>query len=151
MPTPRDVGMQLGPESDTSPQPLLVEIAPGELLDKITILQIKSARITDAMKLRYVRIELESLRSVREGQLPTNQSLAALTAELRAVNEVLWDVEDAIRRCEAEADFGPRFIELARSVYHENDRRAALKRQVNDLCGARFREEKDYPAYRVAP
>jgi hypothetical protein len=124
-----------------------VEIAPGELIDKITILQIKAQRITDADKLRNVRAELATLSATRDRALPAVPGLAALTAELRAINESLWVIEDDIRRCEREQDFGPRFVELARSVYHQNDRRAAVKRRINELLGSTLREEKQYAPY----
>jgi tetratricopeptide (TPR) repeat protein len=127
--------------------PVLVEVAPGELLDKLTILEIKAARIADADKLRHVREELRVLTAARDGALPASAELARLTAELKAVNEQLWDVEDELRRCEAGRSFGARFIELARSVYKMNDRRAALKRRVNELLGSHLVEEKSYAAY----
>jgi tetratricopeptide (TPR) repeat protein len=128
-------------------RPVTVEIAPGELIDKVTILEIKSARLTDADKLANVRRELAALVAARERAVPPSADLARLTAELKAANEALWEIEDGIRRCEHGQDFGPRFIELARSVYRTNDRRAALKRRINELLGARFLEEKSYAKY----
>ena len=128
-------------------KPILVEIAPGELIDKITILQIKSERIVAADKLKNVRVELEVLAAARDAAMPATAELADLTAQLKQINEALWDIEDAIRDCEREQDFGPKFIELARSVYHSNDRRAALKRQINELLGSKLIEEKSYAAY----
>ena len=125
-----------------------VEVSPGELLDKITILEIKSQRISDAAKLRNVAVELRALEAARRA-LPESPALAALAAELKAVNEALWRIEDDIRRCDRDGDFGPRFVELARSVYRTNDRRAALKRRVNELLGARIVEEKSYADYGV--
>ncbi len=129
------------------PQPILVEIAPGELLDKIIILEIKAQRITDVDKLHNVRTELAALRAIRERAIPTSAELGELATELHQVNENLWDVEDAIRLCERDGDFGPRFVELARSVYRHNDRRAALKRRINELLGSAIREEKQYTSY----
>ena len=128
-------------------KPILVEVAPGELIDKITILQIKSERITDADKLKNVRVELEVLEAARDGAMAATLELGSLTAQLKQVNEALWEIEDGIRDCEREQDFGPKFVELARSVYHSNDRRAALKRQVNELLGSKLIEEKSYAAY----
>ena len=128
-------------------KPILVEVAPGELIDKITILQIKCERMADAAKLRNVRVELEVLEAARDGATASSPELSALTAQLKQVNEALWEIEDAIRDCEREQDFGPKFVELARSVYHSNDRRAALKRQVNELLGSKLIEEKSYAAY----
>lgn len=124
-----------------------IEIGAGELLDKITILQIKQARISDPEKLRNVAHELAVLQRARQGGLPTLAELDRLEAELQSVNEALWVIEDDIRACEAARDFGPRFIELARSVYRQNDRRAALKKQINLLCGSNIIEEKSYAPY----
>ncbi len=128
-------------------KPILVEIAPGELIDKITILEIKSERIADAGKLKNVRVELQVLEAARDAAMAASAELAELTAQLKQVNEALWEIEDAIRDCERGGDFGPKFIELARSVYHSNDRRAALKRQINELLGSKLVEEKSYAAY----
>ena len=128
-------------------KPILVEIAPGELIDKITILEIKSERIADAGKLKNVRVELDVLAAARDAAMAASAELADLTAQLKQVNEALWEIEDAIRDCERGQDFGPKFIELARSVYHSNDRRAALKRQINELLGSKLIEEKSYAAY----
>ena len=127
--------------------PILVEIAPGDLVDRMTILVIKTERITDAAKLANVRIELETLQRARDAGVPASDELDRLTAELKAVNESLWEIEDDIRDCERAQDFGPRFIELARAVYVTNDQRAALKRQINDLLGSRIVEEKSYASY----
>jgi hypothetical protein len=124
-------------------RPLLVEVAAGDLLDRLTILQIKSERIRDPARLRHVRAELEALAGPRRA-LGESPELAALAAQLREVNERLWDVEDELRLCERLQDFGPRFIELARSVYRTNDRRAALKGAVNDLLQSPLVEEKSY-------
>ena len=130
-----------------SSRPILVEIAAGELIDKITILQIKSERIQDVAKLQNVRQELNVLTHARDDLLPPSDSLTAATAELKRINEGLWEIEDEIRDCERRQDFGARFVELARSVYMTNDQRAAVKRQINDLSGSRLVEEKSYAAY----
>jgi hypothetical protein len=126
------------------PPPLRVEISAGELIDKITILQIKSERIRDAAKLGHVRAELAALLAANDGSLRPSAELTALRDELRSVNEALWTVEDELRLCERNQDFGSRFVALARSVYRHNDRRAALKRQINELLGSRLIEEKSY-------
>jgi Family of unknown function (DUF6165) len=128
-------------------RPVLIEAAPGELLDKITILEIKSERINDAAKLRNVRAELAELTAVQREALPASPELIDLARQLKEVNGRLWEIEDAIRDCERQQDFGPRFIELARSVYRENDERAALKRAINELLHSRIVEEKSYKAY----
>jgi tetratricopeptide (TPR) repeat protein len=127
--------------------PVLVEVSPGELVDKITILQIKSERIADPAKLANIRAELASLETVLRESLPFSTPLTKLVGELKSVNELLWKIEDDIRLCERSSDFGPRFVELARSVYRTNDRRGALKRAINELLDAPLMEEKAYPEY----
>jgi hypothetical protein len=125
-----------------------VLVVPGELIDKITILEIKAERIGDPEKVRNVRTELETLRAARDRTILPSDELRLLTAELRTVNEALWDIEDEIRGCERAGDFGPRFVELARSVYQKNDQRAAIKRNINVLLGSEIIEEKSYTAWR---
>jgi hypothetical protein len=128
--------------------PILVEVAAGELLDKITILQIKSERIADAGKLRNIRAELAALETARANAVPGSAELDRLTAELKSINESLWDIEDKIRGQELAKDFGPAFIALARAVYVTNDRRSEVKRRINELVGSRIVEEKSYARYR---
>ena len=128
-------------------RPITVEIAPGELIDKITILEIKSERITDAAKRHHAGTKLATLVAARDRAVPGSAELARLATELKAVNEARWQIEDEIRRCERDEDFGPRFVALARSVYRTNDRRAALKRQINELLGSKLIEEKSYTSY----
>src|SRR5262249_13780643 len=125
-------------------RPITVEIAPGELIDKITILEIKSERIADAAKLHHVGTELALLVAARDCTVPGSAELTRLATELRAVNEALWQIEDEIRLCERCEDFGPRFVALARSVYRTTDRRAALKRRINELLRSDLMEEKSY-------
>jgi hypothetical protein len=124
-----------------------VEVAPGELIDKITILQIKSEQITDEEKLRNVRAELAVLIACRDRGIPLSAQLEELTRQLKQANERLWQIEDEIRDCERRQDFGPQFVELARSVYKTNDHRSAVKRQINQLLGSRLIEEKSYTPY----
>ena len=128
-------------------QTISVEIAPGELIDKITILQIKSERIEDAQKLDNVRVELETLEACRDAAVPASAEMERLTTALREINEALWVIEDDIRDCERAGDFGDTFVQLARSVYVTNDKRAALKRNINVLLGSRLVEEKSYQPY----
>jgi tetratricopeptide (TPR) repeat protein len=116
----------------------------GELIDKITILRIKAARIRGEEKLANVRRELALLERLTCGDGPAGSSIDLLTDRLAAVNARLWTIEDAIRTCEREGDFGPRFVALARSVYVENDTRAALKRAINTLAHSALVEEKSY-------
>ncbi len=128
---------------------LKVEISVGELLDKITILEIKSERITDQAKLANITTELETLRRTWEASPLAELDLGDLSFRLKAVNEALWDIEDGIRALEAAQSFGDEFIELARAVYHRNDERAALKREINRLAGSRLVEEKSYTDYQA--
>ena len=126
---------------------ILVPVSAGELVDKITILRVKAARIGDPAKEANVRRELALLEVEAAQHLPDSPQLQALTEELTGVNAALWDVEDGKRDCERRQDFGPDFVALARKVYIENDRRAALKRQINDLTGSEIVEEKSYSPY----
>lgn len=124
-----------------------VDIAPGELVDKITILEIKLERITGEAKLQNVRTEWTILTAVRDTDLPSSTELDNLTAKLKVVNEKLWVIEDDIRDCERQSDFSNEFIRLARAVYFNNDERARLKRRINELLGSPLIEEKSYAAY----
>jgi len=126
---------------------ILTAIAPGELIDKITFLRIKSERIEDEAKLKNVRTELGILNETLAKDVPASDELTRLDAALQAVNEELWVIEDDIRDCERAGDFGPEFIRLARAVYVTNDKRAALKKEINLLLGSNIVEEKSYAAY----
>lgn len=125
-----------------------VPVSPGELLDKITILRIKQARIQDAAKLRNVTLELQLLEDTWRQAGCARVDLAREERELQGVNEKLWDIEDRIREKEALQTFDREFIELARAVYVCNDERAAIKRRVNVQLGSRLIEEKSYKPYR---
>jgi hypothetical protein len=114
---------------------ITVEISPGELIDRITLLEIQSERLTDATELSHLGVELAALRAAHQQALPPTEDFRALTTELRAVHEQLWQVEAEIRRCEQNADFGPRFLELARSFFQKQDRRTALRRRINERLG----------------
>jgi len=125
-----------------------VELPLGDVVDKVTILRIKSERIDAPDKRANVARELDTLKAAwRDATLPDMESLEAWEP-LLTVNGELWDVEDALREHESRADFGARFVELARSVYHLNDQRAALKRVINEVLGSRLVEEKSYADYR---
>ena len=124
-----------------------VPVAPGELLDKITILKLKAVRIDDPEKRANVTRELALLEEIRAAQVPVTAEVARLEAELHEVNDALWLIEDEIRDHELRSDFGPRFVELARSVYRTNDRRAELKRAINIALGSAIVEEKSYAKY----
>lgn len=124
-----------------------VPISSGELLDKLTILEIKSERISDPAQLKNVGRELDQLECVWRKLKAESDEIAALRGDLRAINQRLWDIEDEIRALDARADFGPDFVELARSVYRTNDQRAWVKRRVSELLGSDIIEEKSYVAY----
>ena len=126
---------------------ITIDASPGELIDKITILEIKAERIESPEKRANVTYELAVLSNALRAAVEPSKRLTNLTRDLRAVNEKLWDIEDDIRECERNRDFGPRFIELARSVYRTNDERAAIKRTINEMLGAAIVEEKSYSAY----
>ncbi|WP_255720132.1 DUF6165 family protein [Oryzibacter oryziterrae] len=123
-----------------------VPVSWGEMIDKITILEIKAARMSDSAKVENVRKELDLLNG-KLGPARGNAVVAGLTDKLRDVNAALWDIEDEIRDCEREQDFGPRFIALARSVYFTNDKRADLKREINLELSSGIVEEKSYKPY----
>ena len=131
-----------------SSKPILIEVGSGELIDKITILTIKSERMTDAGKLKNVRYELDVLSAGRDANLEDSAELQKLTTALKQVNEALWEIEDDIRQCEQDKDFGEKFVTLARAVYVTNDKRAALKKDINLLTGAQVIEEKSYTEFK---
>ena len=124
-----------------------VEISPGELIDKITILEIKLDRMVDAEKLVNVKREFEVLTAARDDALKQTPELDRLSADLKKANESLWEGEDDIRDCERANDFGDTFVKLARAVYVNNDKRSQLKREINELLGSSLIEEKSYAAY----
>ncbi|MFI4905353.1 MAG: DUF6165 family protein [Steroidobacteraceae bacterium] len=127
---------------------ILVPISPGDLLDKITILRIKAARIEDAGKLGNIRRELAVLEQNWRQAVPAIAELAADEAALARVNTELWDIEDRIREQEAQRRFDASFVELARAVYLRNDERAAIKQRINLKLGSTILEEKSYQPYR---
>ncbi len=119
----------------------------GELIDKITILEIKLDKLSDGPQRANVRREFDALVDVRDRHAPSPQSWQAAATELKAINEILWKVEDDIRDCERDKRFDAHFIELARSVYRTNDRRAQAKRRLNEAMGSALVEEKLYKSY----
>lgn len=126
---------------------ILVPVSFGELLDKIAILQIKSERMTDPAKLANVRAELSALEKTWMAHPAAGQDIVKLRAELKAVNERLWVIEDDIRLKEKAQAFDEEFIELARSVYFQNDIRARVKKDINLALGSAYVEEKSYQDY----
>jgi len=126
---------------------ILIPISPGELLDKITILQIKAERISDPAKVVNVRSELDMLQKVWGESVSEDEQISALSTELKSINERLWVIEDDIRDEERNKRFGERFIELARAVYVVNDDRANAKKKVNLHLNSSIVEEKSYQDY----
>jgi hypothetical protein len=126
---------------------VLTPVSWGELIDKFTILEIKVERIRDLAKVANVQRELEALLPLRDQALRSHPDLARCEGELKSINETLWEIEDEIRDWERRKEFGARFIELARAVYHENDRRASVKREINQRLGSGLVEEKSYQSY----
>ena len=124
--------------------PLLVPISVGELLDKLSILELKAAAIADQARRANVLREQGALEAVRRREVVATPELDALYAELRAVNRRLWQTEDSLRQCERASRFDDGFVELARSVYRDNDRRARVKQRINELTQSDIVEEKTY-------
>ena len=126
---------------------VMVEISPGELIDKITILEIKMEQITDEQKLTNIKSEWITLNRSKSAQLSKSAKLDEFSAQLKSVNEKLWVIEDEIREFERLKDFSEEFIRLARAVYVNNDERARIKRSINDFLGSKLIEEKSYSSY----
>ena len=126
---------------------ILVPISPGELLDKITILQIKSERMSEPEKVANVQIELDALSAVWKKSVSEDSTITEIHNALKSINETLWDIEDDIRDEERAKNFGEKFIELARSVYVTNDLRAEAKKKLNLYLGSTIVEEKSYQDY----
>jgi len=123
---------------------ILIPVSPGELIDKLTILRLKSEMITDEAKLANVRHEMAELQRIADAKLPQSAELTALWSRLYQINGDLWTIEDDIREFESRGDFGPAFVALARAVYVTNDERSDVKREINLLMGSAIMEEKSY-------
>ena len=128
----------------------MTEVQIGELIDKITILQIKKERIKDAAKLKNINAELDSLLATYKNEVPQSSEIEDLWQSLKTTNETLWVIEDDIRDKERARTFDQGFIDLARSVYYTNDERCRIKRDINMLSGSRLIEEKSYTDYKTA-
>ena len=126
---------------------ILSEISAGELMDKITILEIKKVKITDPEKQVIINKELNSLHSTYQTSLTPSPELQEQITKLKNINLKLWDIEEGKRECERQKNFGDKFIQLARSVYIENDNRAKIKAEINRLTNSTISEVKSYKAY----
>ena len=126
---------------------IFAEISVGELLDKISILEIKQKNLKDTEKTKIVTKELESLNNTLKNDVNITDEIKSLYKDLKAINLKLWDIEDGKRDCERNKDFGEKFIKLARSVYIENDNRAKIKNKINQLSGSNISEVKSYDKY----
>ncbi|UES54279.1 hypothetical protein GFK91_00925 [Roseibium aggregatum] len=125
---------------------IYIPISPAELLDKITILEIKADRISSSERLEHVRFELTSLSEIYDRHMPDSDQVHTWKAQLKRLNESLWTLEDDIRNCDRSQEYRDRFVDLARRIYQTNDKRAALKQEINTELGSRIVEIKSYAA-----
>jgi hypothetical protein len=126
---------------------ILVEVSVGELLDKISILEIKKEKIKDSEKLKFINDEYEVLKNELEKNIKIDEKLAKFFTALKNVNSKLWIIEDDKRKCEKDSDFGENFIRLSRDVHFFNDTRAKIKLDINNHTGSKIREIKEYTNY----
>ena len=126
---------------------IFAEISVGELLDKISILEIKLKNIKDEQKIKIISKELESLNYSLKKDVRITDEIKSLYEDLKKINIKLWSIEDGKRDCERNGDFGEKFIQLARSVYIENDQRAKIKNKINKISGSNISEVKSYDEY----
>ena len=126
---------------------ILVEVSVGELLDKLTILEIKKDKIKDAEKLKFINLEYDSLKEQYDKNVKVNEKIKNLFSELKEINAKLWDIEDNKRQCEKDKDFGKNFIKLSRDVHFLNDDRAKVKLEINNYTGSVIKEIKEYTNY----
>jgi len=126
---------------------ILSEISPGELLDKISILEIKREKITDENNLREVKKEYEMLKKIQNSSIEFDEKIQNLFNLIKNINTTLWNIEDKIRVHEKKNDFSKDFIELARNVYLNNDKRAKIKSEINNLLESNIKEVKQYTDY----
>ena len=128
---------------------VLSEISPGELLDKISILEIKLEKIKDKNSQEKIKIEYKILKKIQNSSIEMSDKIKDLYRSVSDVNIKLWDIEDKLRICEKNKDFGKNFIELAREVYFKNDERAKLKNEINEILESNIREIKQYINYKI--
>ncbi len=128
-------------------QEITIPVSPGEMLDKITILEIKSERIEDVAKVANVQYELKLLNAIWDASVNNDETVKGLRQRMKKINEELWEIEDDIRDQERDKNFGAEFVSLARAVYVTNDQRAAAKKELNLYLGSDIVEEKSYQDY----
>ena len=126
---------------------IIVEVSIGELLDKISILEIKQVKIKDSEKLKFIKNEHSVLKNQLDKNVKSDDKLNDLYQSLKEINSKLWVIEDDKRQCEKEKDFGEKFIKLSRDVHFLNDDRAKIKLKINDLTGSKIKEIKEYTSY----
>jgi hypothetical protein len=126
---------------------IIVEVSIGELLDKISILEIKQEKIKDPEKLKFISNEHSILKNQLDKNVKTDERLNTLFQSLKEINAKLWVIEDNKRLCEKEKDFGEKFIQLSRDVHFNNDNRAKIKLEINNLTGSKIKEIKEYTSY----
>jgi len=126
---------------------ILSEISAGELLDKISILEIKIQKITDSVNLEEIKKEYKILKETQNSSVEFTDEIRNLFNKIKKVNLSLWEIEDKIRICEKNKDFGKNFIQLAREVYFNNDKRAKIKSEINKILGSNIKEIKQYVSY----
>ena len=126
---------------------ILSEISAGELLDKISILEIKLEKVKDKTNLEEINKEYKILKEVQDSNIETTEKLKALFNDIKEINLNLWDIEDRLRICEKNKDFGQNFIKLARQVYLNNDKRSKIKSEINKILGSNIKEIKQYVNY----
>ncbi len=126
---------------------ILVEVSVGELLDKLTILEIKKDKIKDAEKLKFINLEYDSLKEQYDKNVKVDEKIKSLFSELKEINAKLWDIEDNKRQCEKDSKFDDRFILLSREIHFLNDKRADIKLEINNLTGSKIKEIKEYTKY----
>jgi|TARA_B100001964_G_scaffold244328_1_gene325375 hypothetical protein len=126
---------------------ILSEISTGELLDKISILEIKLEKVRDKIKLKEINKEYKILREVQNSSIKETKKFQILFKKIKEVNQNLWNIEDKLRICEKNKDFGQNFIKLARGVYMNNDKRSKIKSKINEVSGSNIKEIKQYVDY----
>ena len=126
---------------------ILVEVSVGELLDKISILEIKKDKISDEVKLKFINDEYKVLKEQLDKNVKSDEILNKLFQSLKEINSKLWVIEDNKRLCEKKSDFGDHFIKLSRDVHFYNDNRAKIKLEINNHTGSKIKEIKEYTSY----